>query len=130
MKRIACIIILLSMTLHCASRLGILSYLYQKRHHIAHAIGLIAEVPIAMCSSDYHFDKNLIIHDASEEAQEREPAGLAPASEIVLFVQPIATAISSIPITDQSQCSLYVETSYLSPVISIFRPPCNSMSVA
>lgn len=116
--------------LHCTSRLGILSYLYQNRHHIAVAIGLIEEIPIATCSHEYHFSKNLIIQHASEETQERIPENLSPAMEIVLFVHQAITNIPSNDVMEQAQRSLYVEVYYLQPLISIFRPPCNGIFVA
>lgn len=47
------------MTLHCASRLGVVSYLYENRLEIAYQIGLIAEIPIAMCAGDY-FEKTAL----------------------------------------------------------------------
>ena len=57
--------ILVSMALHCGCRLGLLDQLFQKRHEIAYAIGLIEEIPIALCSSDYEFNTGLKIetHD-------------------------------------------------------------------
>jgi hypothetical protein len=83
MRRIISLVILCSMMLHCASRLGILSYLYQERHSIAHAVGLIQEIPIALCSSDYDFNQGLSIQDHDDS--ETLPVTFGHAHEITLF---------------------------------------------
>lgn len=77
------ILILTCMMLHCASRVGFLSYLYQQRHEIAFALGLIAEVPIAMCSSDYDFSDDLSVHVSDNDEAARQT--LPMAFEINLF---------------------------------------------
>lgn len=71
------------MTLHCACRLGILDQLYQQRHAISHAIGLIEEIPIAMCNSDYDFSEGLVIETQQEDSS--VPAHIVQANEINLF---------------------------------------------
>jgi hypothetical protein len=87
MKRIVSLIILVSMMLHCASRLGVISYLYQQRHQIAYQVGLIAEIPIALCDSDHDFSGELKIqhHDNDEKL----PATFTQAPEIQLFFQEV-----------------------------------------
>jgi|SRR5579859_112483 len=60
-KQVMVGLILASMSLHCASKLGLLDRLYQKRQDIAYALGLIQEAPISMCSSDYDFGRGLKI---------------------------------------------------------------------
>ncbi|MFM7428901.1 MAG: hypothetical protein ACKO1F_03275 [Flammeovirgaceae bacterium] len=74
------------MALHCGCRLGFLDLIYQKRHVIAYTIGLIEEVPIAMCNSDCDFDKGLKI-DTKEE-KSTTPASSLQAHEINLFFAP------------------------------------------
>ncbi|MFM7859349.1 MAG: hypothetical protein ACKO96_47355 [Flammeovirgaceae bacterium] len=71
------------MALHCGCRLGFLDLIYQKRHVIAYTIGIIEEVPIAMCNSDYDFNKGLKI-DTKEE-KSTSPASSLQAHEINLF---------------------------------------------
>jgi hypothetical protein len=53
--------ILVSMALHCGCRLGLLDQLFRKRHEIAFALGLIEEIPIALCSSSHDFSQGLKI---------------------------------------------------------------------
>jgi hypothetical protein len=72
------------MTLHCAGRLGVLSYLYQNKSQIAHTLGLIAEVPIAFCSSDYDFDSGLIFQ--SNDDSSSTPPVVLQVSEVQLFI--------------------------------------------
>ncbi|MBT1684990.1 hypothetical protein [Dawidia soli] len=76
------------MMLHCASRVGFLSYLYQQRQEIAFALGLIAEVPIAMCSSDYDFTDDLAVHVSDNDEAARHT--LPMAFEINLFCTAVA----------------------------------------
>ncbi|HMI66936.1 MAG TPA: hypothetical protein VK517_12900 [Cyclobacteriaceae bacterium] len=115
------LILLISMTLHCTSRLGLLSHLYQVRHSIAYSVGLIAEIPIAMCSSDYDFSKGLQIEVPDSE---KGMPGLAQAYEINLFF------ISAFSLPDPSSVLLSRElfirgpANYrLTPDLSIFHPP-------
>ena len=76
-------VILCSMQLHCASRIGFLSYLYTQRQEIAYSLGLISEIPIAMCSSDYDFQDGLVVHASQGDAATRQT--LPMALEIKLF---------------------------------------------
>lgn len=84
--------ILFSMTLHCASRLGLLDKLHEHRHYIAYSIGLIEEVPIAMCNNDYDFSKGLKIETQNEDSS--MPSGISQAQEINLF---FSTALLKLP---------------------------------
>lgn len=110
------------MTLHCFSRLGVLSYIFEKRHEIAYALGLIAEVPIAMCSSDYDFTPGLVIDHAQDEHQ--LPPSVSPAQEIILFIHTVTVEIkprhaaSFTKGFDQRD-----EGKYPSPSLSVFHPP-------
>ena len=71
------------MMLHCASRMGFLSYVYQQRQQIAYALGIIAEIPIATCSSDYDFNSGLTILSSHDDDATRQT--LPVALEIKLF---------------------------------------------
>jgi hypothetical protein len=115
------IIILISMTFHCSSRLGLLSHLYQLRHSIAYSVGLIAEIPIAVYSSDYDFGTGLQVDVPDSE---KGMPGLAQAYEINLFF------ISALSLSDPHRASLLLElhimgpgTYGLTPDHSIFHPP-------
>jgi hypothetical protein len=112
------------MMLHCASRLGVLSYLYQERHSIAHAVGLIQETPIALCSSDYDFNQGLSIQDHGDS--ETLPVTFGHAHEITLFAPD--TYASN---TNHSHYYLagtinqppYLAALVPSPHFKIFQPP-------
>ena len=122
MKRILCAIVLFSMMLHSASRLGILSYLYQQRHEIAFRVGIIAEIPIALCSGDYHADTSLKIQD--DDAGKRIPA-FSTAHEINLFIQVTEFALRPVlSLIRDTRVTGFLMKSYLPPVLSIFHPPC------
>lgn len=111
------------MVLHSASRLGVLSYLYQQRHEIAYAIGVIAEIPIAVCNSDYHPNNNLVIVTSDDETPGTPPA-IISAREIQLF---IVTALDHVhpsrTMALVTHDSPMIERRYSSPALSIFHPP-------
>ncbi len=115
-------IILFSMVLHCACRLGFLNELYQKRHSIAYTIGLIAEVPIAMCASDFNFVKNLTIDIEKEHSA--LPSPTFKTTEINLFYLSITFHIRKFFIEVPNKLITYTtEKKYTPPDFSIFHPP-------
>jgi hypothetical protein len=122
MRRTLSVLILLSMVLHCASRLGVLSYLYENRNQIANTMGLISEVPIAMCSSDYDFNEGLHIQHA--DTHPSAPATFLTAHEITLFAQAFVSfnLRENSSITDEGK-SRYSVGSYQHPPFEIFQPP-------
>lgn len=83
MRKVVIFVILGSMVLHCASRVGLLSYLYQNRNEIAYMLGFADEMPIAMCNSSYDFDKGLTIQSADHD--ETNQRTFPVAFEIKLF---------------------------------------------
>src|SRR6187402_1687784 len=95
--------ILISMVLHCAGRLGVLSYLYKNRLEIANAVGLISEIPIALCSSDYDSDGRLTIH--LPDADRSLPVHFLSAQEIILFMhtQPLLVALKNATFSGDSK---------------------------
>lgn len=121
-RRILATIILLSMVLHCASRLGILSYLYKNRNELAYIVGLVSEVPIALCSSDYDFNEGLHIQQA--DTQPGTPASFLTAQEITLFyLPPFSVELHTNSVSKNTACPTYKELTYTSPLHAIFQPP-------
>ena len=114
--------ILLSMVLHCAGRLGVLSYLYKNRLEIANTIGLISEIPIALCSSDYDADQSLKIHLPDTDGS--LPVHFLSAQEIILFIHtpPLLVALKNETFSGDSK-SPYKLNSYQSHYLRIFQPP-------
>jgi hypothetical protein len=116
------VVILFSMTLHCFSRLGVLSYVFEKRHEIAYSLGLIADIPIAMCSSDYDFTPGLTVQEA--DGVQSLPQHVTQAQEIILFFHTVATdiilgeAVILMMAFDNRDDALYP-----SPLLSVFHPP-------
>ena len=110
------------MTLHCACRLGILDQLYQKRNEIAYALGLIVEVPIAMCSSDYDFDQSLKI--TTTDSSHSLPAHSIQTKEITLFF--VTVYHYNVPqqvISPGGLAANQINLYDLDLVSSIFHPP-------
>jgi len=122
LRKTLCYVILLSMTLHCASRLGALSFLYEKRHAIAYAVGLVIETPIAMCSSDYDVRDGLVIEDG--EADDSIPPILSQAHEIQLFISDAAPLLKNKSIAlPLLKFSIFQISVYQSPSRAVFHPP-------
>ena len=115
-------LILTTMVLHCASRVGFLSFLYKQRHEIAYTIGVIAEVPIAMCNSDYDFNGGLTLETSGDE--ESIPPALFQAKEINLFFSKDYIELTpQLHVIQTSSICEIVESAYQRPAISIFHPP-------
>jgi hypothetical protein len=122
MRKSLAYIVLLSMVLHCASRLGLLDKVYQNRNKIAYSVGLIKEVPIATCSSDYDFGKGLTIQTADDDST--IPTHLKIASEINLFVPPAFTnPLRPSAIQIASSVNNYISIPYFSFLTDVFHPP-------
>ncbi len=122
MRRIIVYIILGSMTLHCAGKLGLLDELYQKRLDIAFSLGLIREIPIAMCSSDYDFNGGLKIvsHDNSHAV----PLSLTQTREINLFYTSVYYHTRPTSVIISRPTSIHPVDLYgLMLVTTIFHPP-------
>jgi hypothetical protein len=119
-KKITVYSILLSMTLHCGCRLGVFDHVYQMRHQIAYTVGLIEEVPMAMCSSDYDFDRGIKIVSVDVEAG--MPISTL-AHEITLFY------IVGFQLPDRERMLFkeyhdsYIDTFYQDHPNLIFHPP-------
>jgi hypothetical protein len=125
MKKAVCILILFSMVLHSASRLGVISYLYGKRHDLAYRVGLIAEIPIAICNLD-HFSKQVPLVISDHDTTDKQlPVQFSQAKEINLFIQShdqsLVTARAAL---DSDHNTILIEARYTPPLLIIFHPPC------
>jgi hypothetical protein len=121
-KKLLAYTILLSMTLHCACRLGVVDRVYKKRNEIAFAMGFIAEIPISMCSSDYKAAHSF--KQESSDDQNAIPALVFKTEYINLFFIPAYTHPdkSSIPVDQESFLTRTDLYSFKLPH-SIFHPP-------
>jgi hypothetical protein len=122
MKRILGLVILVSMLLHCSSRLGVLSYLYKNRHEIAYTVGMISEMPIAFCSSDYEGERGLIIQH--NDGSDHLPPVFAQAREINLFYHEVDfTLRPSYTLARQTHIGFIYPAPYPEPPSGVFHPP-------
>jgi hypothetical protein len=121
LKKGISLIILAAMIVHGAGRIGVLSYLYEKRQVIGYSIGVISEIPISICSADYQSDKKLQVDDS--DADMKVPVSFH-AQEINLFFE-ARVFDSSVPcITMTSRSFQFIPDNYeLSSVDSVFHPP-------
>jgi len=123
LRRFVTVVILAAMVLHSVGRLGVLSYLYQQRHEIAYAIGIIAEIPIAMCNSDYHSNNDLVIVAHDEETSTTPPAVISSKEIQLFFVSALDHLQPSNSLALITHDSPVVEKRYSPPSLSIFHPP-------
>src|SRR5689334_8488731 len=122
-RRGVVVLILTSMVLHCACRMNFLSYLYKQRHEIAYALGLIDEVPIALCHHDYDFDSGLTIQ-TQEDDDSTVPYALSHAHEIILIFQRLTFNLDpgSELLTANHNTGI-ASRRYTPPGFAIFHPP-------
>lgn len=114
--------ILFTMVLHFGYRFGLVDHLYKKRHEIAYAIGLIAEVPIALCGSQYDFGSMLKIENQDES--QGIPYTLTESREINLFFISPVDFVNDRKIISPSVFNMLPFNLYRSlPGIDIFHPP-------
>ncbi|TXI71253.1 MAG: hypothetical protein E6Q41_00505 [Cyclobacteriaceae bacterium] len=100
-----------------------LAYLYQNRHEVAFTLGLIKEVPIAVCSTDYEGDKTLIV-TAQDDTDKSLPATFSQAHEINLyFERSIFDNVPQFAWLVSGRTPHIQETPYTSPLEDIFHPP-------
>jgi len=90
-RKIISVVVLLTLLAHFAAKLGIVSYLYQHRNSIAHSVGLIREIPIAIC--DQHYDFRTEIQFADTEEKHSVPPPIALNKEVSLFLTPTVVTI-------------------------------------
>jgi hypothetical protein len=122
LKRLFVCLILTSMMLHCAGRLGILDGLYHQRHRLAYSLGLIAEIPIAICSGDFDFD-NKFNFQSDDKDETRTPIS-SQSRDITLFLVSDDLYLNFNPyILSTSVNARHRVNPYLSPTRAIFQPP-------
>lgn len=118
------VVILMSIMLHGASRVGLLTYLTHHRHDIAYTIGFIAEIPIAMCNNAYDFNTTFKIDSRSHD--EAEQPLIFQTAKIDFFI-PLQFNFDSQRMKESVVVVLthYNLVHYQSPLLDIFRPPCD-----
>jgi len=107
------------MLVHCAGRLGFISFIYKQRNEIAFSMGLTAEKVIAICKGDYHQQFKLADHQGVNDT-----APIAQAHEINLFFAiEITKATSNNFIEINTGINFYNSIQYNFHLPDIFRPP-------
>jgi hypothetical protein len=110
------------MTLHCATKLGVIDHLYRNRHHIGIALGMLSEMPVAMCGSQYNHPTKIIVSPVDKDC-ENHPLSLK-INEINLYctensIQVGYTAFFECELSFSSSVNLYQYFSHR----PIFHPP-------
>ncbi len=109
------------MTLHCAGRLGILSWVYEQHQVIAFELGLISEKPIAQCGTAY-MDDGLVIVQQDDDSSAR-PSAVFSAKEINLFFDFKEISVQRDFFTIEPQYKEVIDFYLLQPQSKIFHPP-------
>lgn len=114
------VVVLVSMVLHCAGRLGVFSSLYKNRHTLAAAVGLISEKPITTCKSDYFQLKDFTL----TQDQGHDDAPVIVALEITLFFQPVTDFSYGIATPKNQRANTNYTSAYQHNFfLTIFHPP-------
>lgn len=121
MKKATAIFILLVLTLHCGSRLGLLTAMFNQRYKIAVLIGLMEEKPIVECNSEY-FTDDLVITNLNDSASSL-PASIFHAQEIQLFFETHEFSFNPLMPVRLSWAPSNYTVWYPEPSHSIFHPP-------
>lgn len=109
--------------LHCVSRLGVLSYLYEKRNDIAYAAGLISHVPITLCTEKHDVLKDLLKLNSDQERGE-VPAKFPIAQDITLFPPTVPDYNQSAGLQGvEKKTKLYYQEDLSNYFQDIFHPP-------
>ena len=119
-KRILSLLILISMVLHCSSRLGIISYLYSNRHTLANTLGITQEKHIATCDSNYFADHDLAIDTDHDDL----PVTIVQADEINLFCvsMPAFNVHASFSFLNKD-ATPYLAKHYVPVCLDVLHPP-------
>ena len=96
LNRFISIVVLFCMTLHCAGRLGVLSWIYEQRQVIAFELGLTNKTPIAECGTAYLNDGLVIVQQ--DDSSQGRPSVTFQAKEICLFVEESSFEIFSVKV--------------------------------
>jgi hypothetical protein len=121
-KRLGIYLVLFSMTLHCACRLGFIDYIYNNRNEIGYALGLVSELRITVCSNNYNSGKNLriVVGDSSSST----PNTVFKTEHINLFFVPLPWNPHTTREIHNRQSRFTVPNFYkLQLVTSVFHPP-------
>jgi len=110
--------------MHCASRLGFMTWMYQNREEIAYSLGFIHERPITMCGRVYDLDRAVKI-EAVQHDTDNMPAPALPVSDINLFIDfsDITQKVHNRSFLAEVFNNLYQPHACSSPAYPIFQPP-------
>ena len=109
------------MTLHCANRLGVLSYLYANRGEIVSSLGLSTEDTIAVCDSNYFQGQTLIIpHD---EGHSFPPLSIQTQEINLFFIDALRLDNKQTLIPFSLWIDSYRLAPYSSQLPAVFHPP-------
>ena len=118
-------LIFASMVVHCACRIGFVSYLYQQRYVIAFNLGLVDEIPIAICAASYDGHHGLMVK-VEDVGDKSLPAPYFQAREITLFMisdDKKENAAGIAPLLEVIGRKPYKDHTYPDPLLDIFQPP-------
>jgi hypothetical protein len=121
-RRNLSIAILIIMTVHQAGRLGVFSFLYENKAKIAFTLGIIAELPVALCSSDYNADQSLVVFSAEDHES------VPPVTIVTRDLNPFICSLFELSIPERNQLSAYLFISNTGRILpgtiqDLLRPP-------
>lgn len=117
MRKLIAIVVLMSMTMHCAGRLGVLSYLYKNQEVIVQTLGLEIEHVISLCSSKY------APHEFTFPVEKKQSYEIAAAFEINLNVPVTPLSCKRFHFIPQEKPEKIYITYFQVDLLEVFQPP-------
>lgn len=124
-RKIVSLVVLTCIMLHCANRMQMLSYLYEHRYDMAHAIGVMIETPIALCGADYDATSGLALEAIADAESQAVPPIHFPSIEIIYYPgsNSLHTILQAAGSVHTHRWSAYIALPYTRPSADIFAPP-------
>jgi hypothetical protein len=110
------------MALHCGCRLGFLDHLYNKRHAIAYAVGLITEVPITLCGGHYEPPKTFQL-ETNADTQSLPPVVIKAEPINLFFVSEYSQHNADKILLSETRSAYFQNLYQLVSVKQVFHPP-------
>lgn len=117
MRKLIAIAVLMSMTMHCAGRLGVLSYLYKNQEVIIQTLGLEIEHVISLCSSKY------TPHEFTFPVEKKQSYEIASAFEINLSVPVTPLSCNRFHYFPLEEPEKIFVSNYQVDLLEVFQPP-------
>jgi hypothetical protein len=121
MQRAISLLLIISLTLQCFSRLGVMAYFKLNQDYIAAVLCINKAKPELGCKGKCYLKKQL---KAQQQQEQKTPVGQKQLQEVVLFCQHsnyrFEPLVAGVPVKAHG---VYLLVAYDSPLSSLYHPP-------